>query len=101
MDSGKEMLMTPNEIRKSLGLEPIKNIDIYTKSTKTQNNCPNCGAPITSWKCDYCDTVFEKDGLEKTEKIHVQMEQLQTYKQIESLYKDAIKAIRNYRGIGL
>ena len=97
MDSGKEMLMTPNEIRKSLGLEPIKEPHIQTSS----NNCPNCGAPITSWKCDYCDTVFEKDGLERAEKIRIQMEQLQTSKQIESIYEDAIKAIRNYRGIGL
>mgnify|MGYP002508508529 CR=1 FL=1 len=24
------------------------------------SNCPNCGATITSWKCEYCDTVFEK-----------------------------------------
>lgn len=23
-------------------------------------NCPNCGAPVTSWKCEYCDTVFEE-----------------------------------------
>ena len=21
-------------------------------------NCPNCGAPITKSKCEYCDTVF-------------------------------------------
>lgn len=24
------------------------------------SNCPNCGAVITSWKCEYCDTVFEE-----------------------------------------
>lgn len=23
-------------------------------------NCPNCGAPITSMKCEYCGTDFEK-----------------------------------------
>lgn len=21
-------------------------------------NCPNCGAPVTKSKCEYCDTVF-------------------------------------------
>ena len=54
-------VMTPNELRKLLGLKPI-NEPCYM-STKTQNsltNCPNCGAPITSDKCDYCDTVFEE-----------------------------------------
>ena len=20
--------------------------------------CPNCGAPITNYKCEYCDTIF-------------------------------------------
>lgn len=23
-------------------------------------NCPNCGAPITGVKCEYCGTVFRK-----------------------------------------
>ena len=25
-------------------------------------NCPNCGAPITGSKCDYCGTVFQKNS---------------------------------------
>lgn len=26
-------------------------------------NCPNCGAPVTnSNRCEYCDSVFPKDG---------------------------------------
>jgi len=25
---------------------------------KDKLNCPNCGAPITSSKCEYCGTVF-------------------------------------------
>lgn len=24
-----------------------------------KTNCPNCGAPITGSKCEYCGTVFE------------------------------------------
>ena len=27
-------------------------------------NCPNCGAPITGAKCEYCETVFEKETVE-------------------------------------
>lgn len=25
----------------------------------TPQSCPNCGAPITGWQCEYCGTVFE------------------------------------------
>lgn len=50
------IIITPNELRKTLELEPIKEPKTHTST----NNCPNCGAPITSWKCDYCDTVFER-----------------------------------------
>jgi len=28
--------------------------------TIKKTNCPNCGAPITSMKCEYCGTDFEK-----------------------------------------
>jgi len=24
-------------------------------------NCPNCGAPIFGWKCEYCGTVFDNE----------------------------------------
>lgn len=27
---------------------------------KKPHNCPNCGAPITSYICEYCGTAFEK-----------------------------------------
>ena len=25
-------------------------------------NCPNCGAPITSYICEYCDTVLDSEA---------------------------------------
>lgn len=28
------------------------------KKYETKLNCPNCSAPITSDKCEYCGTVF-------------------------------------------
>ena len=49
-----------------------KALEVYTKcmkeyinmkielSTKHSTNCPNCGAPITSSKCEYCGTDFEQ-----------------------------------------
>lgn len=32
---------------------------------KRETNCPNCGAPITSHKCEYCGTVFDRDKEEQ------------------------------------
>lgn len=35
-------------------------IDVKTELTyNRQTNCPNCGAVITSTKCEYCGTDFE------------------------------------------
>lgn len=28
--------------------------------TQVMTNCPNCGAPITGLRCEYCGTQFEK-----------------------------------------
>jgi uncharacterized Zn finger protein (UPF0148 family) len=47
-----------------------------------KNNCPNCGAPITGKRCEYCDTWFvdpveeEKRKLEEQEKLKREIEQL-------------------------
>lgn len=98
-ENGMNDIMTPNEARELLGLKPINNN--HEQSIMTQNNftnCPNCGAPITSWKCDYCDTVFDREFIYKQkESINFEIEQLQSAKLIESLYEDAIKAIRRCR----
>lgn len=38
----------------------MKTIDAKIElSTMKRTNCPNCGAVITSSKCDYCGTDFE------------------------------------------
>ena len=29
-------------------------------------NCTNCGAPIKSYKCEYCDTIFDRDDRVQT-----------------------------------
>lgn len=56
IDSVEEKLfiMSPNELRKSMGMEPIP----PPKKEERLYNCPNCGAPITGDKCEYCGTVF-------------------------------------------
>lgn len=33
------------------------------------NRCPNCGAPITSSKCEYCDTVFGDTSIKENEYV--------------------------------
>lgn len=29
--------------------------------------CPNCGARVTGWKCEYCETVFPERKAEEDE----------------------------------
>ena len=49
-----------NEYRKSLGLDNIKPAASEYDIPKVLN-CPNCGAPITGCKCEYCGTVFKEE----------------------------------------
>lgn len=40
------------------------------------HNCPNCGAPITGPKCEYCGTVFwdrRKELIENTVTLQMQI----------------------------
>lgn len=39
-------------------------------------SCPNCGAPIKSHKCEYCDTVFNQGAIDYEEV----MNQLYSYR---------------------
>lgn len=53
-------------------------------------NCPNCGAPVNSYKCDYCGTVFDENNLEY--KVVLYADNIA----VETLYKNALNAIRSY-----
>lgn len=63
-------------------------------------NCPNCGAPIKSWKCEYCETVFDSS---KENQIMLDMVSIQAYIRnvetmdtVKRLYNDALTAMRRY-----
>ena len=55
-------------------------------------NCPNCGAPIKNYKCEYCDTIFHQGWTsERIEEI--QRMKIEYYKeQIKELTKQFCQA---------
>ena len=47
-------------------LDTLYELACWTETHSNINkstNCPNCGAPITSSKCDYCGTNFEASAM--------------------------------------
>lgn len=50
-----EEIFSVNEIREKAGYKMMD-----SKEEKKICNCPNCGAPISSYICEYCGTEFEK-----------------------------------------
>ena len=40
-------------------------------------NCPNCGAPVEHWQCDYCGTMFHGEG--KAREIRVPPSRMAIY----------------------
>lgn len=63
-------------------------------------NCPNCGAPITGYRCEYCETVFDistQSHLDKEiELLRSENERIQYHIAVQDLYAEAIRAIRKY-----
>lgn len=63
-------------------------------------NCPNCGAPITGWRCEYCETVFDISKEEKLRtEINLTKAKIQHFNNtatLNKLYEDAIRAMRDY-----
>ena len=63
-------------------------------------NCPNCGAPITGWRCEYCGTVFdisEKERLmSENELLKIKTRHLYDVTTVRNLYEDALRAMRAY-----
>ena len=40
-------------------------------------NCPNCGAPVTSGRCEYCNTVIYNEDAAKKEML-LELNRLET-----------------------
>ena len=75
-------------------------LDIDSKTvTSRMTNCPNCGAPIMSWKCEYCETVFDtsKAPKAKSELIEAKTRSLANAEEIKILYENALLAMRRYK----
>lgn len=53
-------LISANTVR-----ELIADTQSIHRDIPVQTNCPNCGAPITSYKCEYCGTVFDRNKEEQ------------------------------------
>ena len=56
-------LITANTVR-----ELCSNVQPIHRDISVQTNCPNCGAPITSHKCEYCGTVFDQNAEDSLQK---------------------------------
>lgn len=56
-------------------------------------SCPNCGAPIKSHKCEYCDTVFNQGAIDYEEVI----DQLYSYRidELEHRLREAENSMLN------
>lgn len=60
-------------------------------------NCPNCGAPIASGKCEYCGTRFDIQGTDKEiELLRIKTKMLEDQKKTSELYGKALKVMREY-----
>lgn len=63
-------------------------------------NCPNCGAPITGYRCEYCDTVFNISKgillLEENELLLAKTKHLHDVTTMQDLYESALQAMRRY-----
>lgn len=57
MKKFEDGIMTPNEARSALGLQPIPQYDIEFRLATKKTNCPNCCAPLPrDGHCEYCGT---------------------------------------------
>ena len=61
-------------------------------------NCPNCGAPITSYACEYCGTVFpeQRRSIEARTMLELENECVKRKMAVNDLYEEALFAMRAY-----
>jgi predicted amidophosphoribosyltransferase len=58
-------------------------------------NCPNCGAPITGSRCEYCGTVFKFNN-DRISKLKMENQVLQNLIVTNELYRRALDDMRRY-----
>lgn len=63
-----------------------------------QTNCPNCGAPLTGCRCEYCgtvDTAVEREARETAQKLKVEIDRLLLF---DRVLKDMLRLsdLRSY-----
>lgn len=56
-------------------------------------NCPNCGAPITGRRCEYCETVFPEYRDTKIETLRSENKAITYSMFVNNLYANAIKSM--------
>lgn len=60
-------------------------------------NCPNCGAPITNYICDYCGTILEEPEIDEY-KLYANDEIIETVRKTHlDTYKTYNQQIEEYR----
>lgn len=53
-------LLTQTAVIPPTWVPPYQNFTHQTGATRPRPlNCPNCGAPVGGWKCEYCGTRFD------------------------------------------
>lgn len=71
------------------------------KIVKDLLNCPNCGAPVSGFKCEYCGTVFyekrDDDLSDLNEKMRLAMINISQYDQTHNIL-NSIRPL-HYNGI--
>lgn len=89
-------LVTPNEARELLGLEPLK----QTKHPiLIGGHCPNCGAPKKDSVCEYCGTQFDISQKSEKSELAILQQKLSVLRNdmmANRLYADVIDAMRQY-----
>lgn len=65
-------------------------------------NCPNCGAPITSNKCEYCNTViYNKDDTKKELLLELKRLETEAHKLKFKLAYDEMMAVARCGNTGV
>lgn len=66
----------------------------------TPQSCPNCGAPITGWRCEYCGTVFEGEPATVRLSLELCKQQIEWIRRAQMQIEETSRIIRAIRPWG-